>query len=337
MRGKPFERAWRSLLVIALILLSCGSDTPSSYIPAHCTKTARGKLDAHTPESVVADWSQPERLGPPINTPCPEDAIEITTDGSALYFLFTHDVIREDTPVEEILAPGNGTYRAFRLGGPREFDEPVYYDLGQGIDESLDGELSFSPDGTRVYFHSLRATNTGYQQDPLIEDFQDIYSADISGGVPGPGTNLGPPVNSVYPDGEHAIHPDGVSLYFSSGRPGGLGMSDIWISIWDGDSWSEPENAGAPLNSSGDDMQPTFSADGGTMYFTSDRDLTVGRAIYRSSQLGDTWSEPELVIKGLVGEPALTADGAYLYFVHVLADSDNVVFDADVWLAQRAP
>ena len=93
--------------------------------------------------------------------------------------------------------PANGTYRAIRLGGPTEFGDPVFYDLGQGVDGSLDGELSFTPDGSQVYFHSLRSTNTGYQQSPPTDDFLDIYGADLAGGLPGPGRNLGEPVNSA--------------------------------------------------------------------------------------------------------------------------------------------
>jgi hypothetical protein len=328
---------WTLPAAAAVGLFACGSDPPTSYDPGQCTKTGHIRVDAHTPESVVADWGQPERLGSPVNTPCPEDAIEISGDGRTLYFLFTHDIVPVYTTPEDIFAQGNGTYRAPRLGGPSEFGEPVFYDLGKGIEGSLDGELSFSPDGARVYFHSLRATNTGYLQDPPMDDFLDIYAAEIGAGVPGSATNLGRPVNSEYPDGEHAIHPDGASLYFASSRPGGSGKNDIWSSSWNGASWTEPQNAGEPLNSGEDDLQPAFTADGSTMYFTSDRDPTVGIAIYRSSGSGGTWSEPELVMKGIAGEPSLTADGDYLYFVHVLIDSSSIVFDADVWLSERIP
>ena len=69
---------------------------------------------------MVPDWSQPVRLGSPINTPCPEDAIEITSDGNSLFFLSTVDVLAALSPAE-IFLPANGTYRAIRLGGPTDF------------------------------------------------------------------------------------------------------------------------------------------------------------------------------------------------------------------------
>jgi Tol biopolymer transport system component len=350
-------RSGLALLCSLVAVIACGAPAAATSVPAappaetapeepatlppelvavpRCQKPDHSRVDASAPQSMVADWRQPVRLGSPINTPCPEDAIEISSDGQALYFLSTADVLDALSPAQ-MFAPENGTYWAARLGGPTEFGEPARYDLGQGADGSLDGELSFAPDGSRVYFHSLRSTNTGYRQSPPTDDFLDIYVADLVGGLPGPGRNLGAPVNSEFPDGEHAIHPDGVSLYFTSSRPGGLGGNDIWVSTWEGSSWSSPANLGEPINSAGGELQPVFTSDGDTMYFTSDRDPSIGTAIYRSSRAGGTWSPPELVMRGIAGEPSLTADGSTLYFVHVLSDAQGA-FDADVWVSARVP
>ena len=247
--------------------------------------------------------------------------------------MYTEDVIERMTS-DQILARYNNTYRLTRIGGADEFGEPEFFDLGKGISQSFNGELSFSTDGNKVYFHSLRATNQGYLQNPPSDDFLDIYVADIVAGVPGPARNLGPPVNSVYPDGELALHPDGVTLYFASTRPGGAGSTDIWTSPFDGVAWSDPINLGSPINSLAEELQPAFTADGDTMYFTSGRNPFIGLAIYRSVRSGSTWGAPELVIRGRVGEPSLTADGLLLYFVHVLSDADGN-YDADVWYCRR--
>lgn len=58
------------------------------------------------------------------------------------------------------------------------------------------------------------------------------------------------------------------TLYFSSDAPGGYGGKDIWFSVLEGDKWSVPENMGAQVNSSGDEMFPTMRKDG-TLYFSS--------------------------------------------------------------------
>ena len=300
-----------------------------------CSMPASSRVDSHRPETVVPDWGDPQPLSSSVNTPCPEDAIEISRDGRTLYFFFTTAPLAELKP-DEIFSERNGTYLTTRLGGPGDFGQATRLDLGAGAQESLDGELSFSPDGRTVYFHSLRSSNTGYQQTPPTDDFLDIYVADVSGGTVGPARNLGEPVNSPFPDGEHALHPDGMTLFFASSRPGGLGGNDLWMSILSEGGWSQPLNLGEPVNSASGEIQPAFTQDGATMYFTSDRDPEVGAAIYRSTRRGEVWSTPELVIRGIVGEPSLTADGSLLYFVHVLTDSTGV-FDADVWYSPRTP
>lgn len=325
------------LVIVMVVVIGCGDNSPESHEPVvlypECHKDATGRVDQASPQSMVDDWGQPVRIDAPINTLCPEDAIEISRDGHYLYFMFTTDIL-DSLSSDEILARENNTYRAERIGGPGEFGEPVYYHLARGTSLSLDGELSFTADGSKVYFHSNRPENTGYQHDPYYDDYIDIYVSDVIDSVPGPGRNLGPPVNSVYPDGEHAIHPDGVTLYFTSLRPpGGLHNSEIWTSTLNGDTWSEPERVSS-INSIFNDLQPAFSADGDTMYFASDRNPLIGIAIYRSHRNGDAWSTPELVIQGIVGEPSLTADGQYLYFVHVAKDNDGV-FDADVYYCER--
>ncbi len=65
---------------------------------------------------------------------------------------------------------------------------------------------------------------------------------------------------------------DGVTLYFSSDRPGGLGNNDIWMtkrldSSWQ--KWSDPVNLGAPINTPEWDAFFTLDAGGEYAYLTS--------------------------------------------------------------------
>jgi hypothetical protein len=327
------------ILILTLIIVGCSdkdktteSGTPQPIVPI-CNHDVSGRTDTHTPTSEVTDWATPVRLNDSVNTDCPQDAIEISRDGTQLYVLYYEDVLEHIT-AEQMLSKADNTYRLTRYGDKTEFGNRQFVDLGKGVSQSFDGELSFSPDGKKVYFHSLRATNLGYLADPQTEDFLDIYVADFIDGVPGPGVNLGEPVNSIYPDGEEAIHPDGVTLYFASERPSGLGNADIYKSTFDGTNWSQPVNLGSNINSFANDYQPAFNAAGDTMYFASGRNPLIGMAIYRSYDTGSGWSIPELVISGIVGEPSLTADGQLLYFVHVLSDGGGN-YDTDVWVSQR--
>jgi outer membrane protein OmpA-like peptidoglycan-associated protein len=68
------------------------------------------------------------------------------------------------------------------------------------------------------------------------------------------------------------IAADGVTLYFSSNRPGGLGSNDIWMSkrldkSWQ--KWSDPVNMGSPINTPDWDAFFTLDAGGEYAYLTT--------------------------------------------------------------------
>ena len=106
-------------------------------------------------------------------------------------------------------------------------------------------------------------------------------------GAWGAPANLGPVVNSSYNDNHPAISKDGLSLYITSGRPGGvnganlLQFEEIWVSQRaspDAD-WGTPVNLGPAINSIGANTgSPTFTPDGHRMYFHSNRPGFCGLA-----------------------------------------------------------
>lgn len=80
-------------------------------------------------------------------------------------------------------------------------------------------------------------------------------------------------INSNFNDRMPAISPDGKILVFSSDRPGGFGGFDLWVSFRykPGEKWSEPVNMGKEINTSYNEISPSFHWDGETLYFSSDR------------------------------------------------------------------
>src|SRR3989442_13696494 len=91
--------------------------------------------------------------------------------------------------------------------------------------------------------------------------------------------NLGPLVNSGSDDFHPAISPNGLSLYITSGRPGGLGGSDIWVSQRArlDDPWGPPQNLGPNINSATNDIAPDFTPDGHWLLFSRGSALEGGR------------------------------------------------------------
>ena len=129
--------------------------------------------------------------------------------------------------------------------------------------------------------------------------------------------NLGPLINSSALDGNAGLSPDGLTLYFVSARPGGLGNNDIWVSHRQcvPCDWEAPVNLGAPINSDAGEGAPTLSDDGRNLFFFSLRSGGFGSAdIYVSTRVstgpeGDSWGDP--VNLGADVNTAGTENGAY--------------------------
>ena len=90
--------------------------------------------------------------------------------------------------------------------------------------------------------------------------------------------NLGPVINSAFNDQQPAISKDGLSLYFTSNRPGGLGGFDMRVSQRASvdDPWGSPVNLGPTLNTASNEGNPAFSRDEHLMFFQSDRPGGLG-------------------------------------------------------------
>jgi peptidoglycan-associated lipoprotein len=83
-----------------------------------------------------------------------------------------------------------------------------------------------------------------------------------------------------------AISPDGLTLYFVSDMPGGLGEKDIWKVTRSSleSPWGDPVNLGEQVNTPGNELYPFVHHDG-TLYFSSDSRVGLGGLdIYKATQ-----------------------------------------------------
>jgi Tol biopolymer transport system component len=162
--------------------------------------------------------------------------------------------------------------------------------------------------------------------------------------------NLGPQVNSSDFEYDPALSADGLELYFQSPRSGGYGGADLYVAtrMTVQDEWQAAQNLGPLVNTSANEYGPSLSADGLTLYFTSNRPGGVGEhdlyMTMRESRQGP-WGKPVNlgpVVNSEFGEvnPSISRDGLSLYFSDVEGDSaaprPGGLGDTDVWVTTRA-
>ncbi|MFD2245154.1 OmpA family protein [Pontibacter ruber] len=130
-------------------------------------------------------------------------------------------------------------------------------------------------------------------------------------------------INSTANEGAATISGDGKTLVFTScNRPDSQGDCDLYISFRTGNEWSKPRNMGTDVNSKAWDSQPSLSADGRTLYFTSTRGGGIGKEdIWVTSLVEDgSWRKPRNLgepvnSKGRDMAPFIHVSGSTLYFV----------------------
>jgi len=146
---------------------------------------------------------------------------------------------------------------------------------------------------------------------------EDFYIAKKVNGEWQRAKNLGAPINTRENEGAETISADGQTLVYTvCNRREDFGSCDLYFSELKNGEWTTPQNIGAPINSAAWESQPSLSADGQVLYFTSNRDKN--KDIWRSKrQVNGKWSTPEKLNINTAGHeegPFIHADGQTLYF-----------------------
>ncbi len=304
---------------ILLLLLSSGcvqntvSETVNRHdsIPAGAVKFTPS-MDQHPPVLHSDGYEQPVPVAGGVNTAGAEDSPFIPDGSDDLYFFFVPDV--SVPPEKQVLDKSAGIYVARKSG--QGFGEARRVTLQDPGRLSLDG-CEFVQ-GNKMWFCSAREGYTGLHwftaeridgvwKNWRIADFKESYEV-----------------------GEFHISADGKELYFHSGRAGGKGQNDIWVSRNVNGEWQEPENVEA-VNTAENEMMPYLTADGNGLWFN--RFYQGSPAIFKSERAGGQWQEPELIISSFAGEPTLDGEGN-IYFVHHFYN-DGEMAEADIYVAMR--
>ena len=142
-------------------------------------------------------------------------------------------------------------------------------EIASGLNTEYDeGTPAFSTDGREMYI-------TQCPVDAAYPRFATIATSNRSDAAWGKANKMEISRDTLSSYAHPAISPDGNWLYFCSDMPGGKGGKDIWRVRISGNSVGGVENLGAPVNTPGDEMFPTFRPNG-DLYFSSDGHPGIG-------------------------------------------------------------
>ncbi len=171
------------------------------------------------------------------------------------------------------------------------WDDSYYLDVYKGYIEGTDvlnahavkeglktkvheGPICFTKDGNTQYITRNNFIKNKYQKSKDGRVNLKIFSRKKEGEGWGEWTEF--PFNSdEYSCGHPAISGDGKTIYFVSDMPGTLGLTDVWVSNFENNSWTKPTNLGQSVNSEGREMFPQLFEDE-VLFYASDGKVGLG-------------------------------------------------------------
>jgi outer membrane protein OmpA-like peptidoglycan-associated protein len=133
-----------------------------------------------------------------------------------------------------------------------------------------EGPATLNAAKNKIYFSRNNNHNDKIDSDEHGVMQVGIFTADF---VDGKWTNVKPTNlnNSNYIVYHPSLSKDGTKLYFASDMPGGVGGTDIYVSVVNKDgSLGKPQNMGPIVNTEGNEAFPFVHPEEGTLYFSSD-------------------------------------------------------------------
>jgi len=229
----------------------------------------KGGEDIYYSQLIASTWIKPKNLGSPFSTKENDAVNSVSADGNTLVLF--------------------GSYKGFIGGGDNFFVEKTASGWSEikpfpkpvnSVFWDCDGFLT--ADGKAFLFTSDRKGSVGefvkggqfYHGE--YDGNTDIWVSVKSDSGWGKPINLGTIVNTQFTERSPFLHPDGITLYFSSDGHYGIGSLDVFKCVRLSDTswtdWSEPINLGREVNTSGYDVAYKITTDGEYAYFSSDRE-----------------------------------------------------------------
>ncbi|UYZ64345.1 OmpA family protein [Hymenobacter weizhouensis] len=273
------------------------------------------KVQFNSPKDIFVN-----NLGPTINTQWSEHSPVISADDKILLFTSRSDNMN-NVPVAEDMKGKEKGKGAIAADG--QYYENIYE--AKRVDEqnwekprSLSTVLNGKGHDASIQVFDNDTKMLLYRQD----ENGDIFYSEKSGGDWTNPKKLNGNINSKAFESDAFITPDGLTIYFSTGKYSEDGTLDIYSATRQpGGDWGPAKSIGGAINTPYDDDSPYLSKDGKTLYFASRGHNTMGGYdIFKSEydSVGRKWGRPENM-----GYPIntpdddtyyrLSPDGSYAY------------------------
>ena len=201
--------------------------------------------------------NDPQPLKGKINSKYNEGPITFNSEGTVAYFTRNNYENRKAKKDNDGIV-NLKIYKASLVGEEWSHIESLSFNS----DNFSNGHPTLSADGLTMIFISDRPNSLGGT---------DIYMSTLTGGSWSDPVSLGNVVNTPGDEMFAYLHNDTTLFFASDGHPG-LGGLDIYYSIKRNNKWTEPVNAGYPVNSNRDDFGYISDAGGKLGYFSSNRE-----------------------------------------------------------------
>ncbi|MDD3961741.1 MAG: OmpA family protein [Bacteroidales bacterium] len=215
-------------------------------------------------------WGDPENPGKPFNSMFHDAAVGFSPNFKYV-LIYKGDVKGGDIFICEI---SDGKWKK-----PRSIAKTI----NSGAHES---SATFAPDMSALYFVSDRKGGFGGKDIYVSRiTFKGKNNEKMEFSTP---ENLGAIINTPYDETGVFMQRNGRELYFSSTGHEGMGGYDIFKSELQNEQWSTPVNVGYPVNTPGDDVFFSISANGKHGYYSTWKPDGIGdRDIFMITFLGD--------------------------------------------------